>query len=386
MDDYVLESNPALERLTGRHRANGDPPPSDDSVSGHAKHARREWRSAVHAADLEILREGPSADGAKAASGNTTITMQAVVVEESGDCENDLWAVYEDTRSSDEVVLVHLDEDPEVFDEDPEYYYDDEDEVDEPDEILELHESDEPDDEDETADEHEEVFDEEDLVFDGDEADDADDELSVEAVGATQDDEPDSERFVDEVVDWILNALEDLNLEADDDAAQEDDVVLDTDDAEDVDEAEPVAAVDDASVDVESENEEIVDGYRELADRGAEVLDAFAQWNRKAVDDVEDEERDPELFGEDNADDPVLVSESPNEPADVPTALLEPPLEHDEPYHSAPSDMSSQLSVNAGRKRARHKKPSPRQMKRSLRKAEQDARKAEKSSRKAAEH
>jgi hypothetical protein len=49
-----------------------------------------------------------------------------------------------------------------------------------------------------------------------------------------------------------------------------------------------------------------------------------------------------------------------------------------------PLPLWSQFSANAGRKKARHKKQSPRQTKHALRRAECDAKKAEKSSRKAA--
>jgi hypothetical protein len=73
---------------------------------------------------------------------------------------------------------------------------------------------------------------------------------------------------------------------------------------------------------------------------------------------------------DDNNEDPVHVAEPGCEQYVVPVTLSDPMVERYEPYHSAPSAPSSQSSRNAGRKKARHKKQSPRQRKRSLREAE----------------
>jgi hypothetical protein len=90
-----------------------------------------------------------------------------------------------------------------------------------------------------------------------------------------------------------------------------------------------------------------------------------------------------DAFCEDN-EDPVHIAENACKQSQLPVGLLESRVERCEPYHSTPSALSSQVSVNAGRKKARHKKQSPRQTNRSLRKVEHETRKAERSSKKAA--
>jgi hypothetical protein len=408
MDNDVLESTPAFERLVERLGAKGEPPPSEESWSGHAKRFRPGRRSTVQASDPEVLRERRSADGARAPGELATVAEPATIVEEEPEVGEDD-ADYEDPRPSDEMILVDVDEEPRVFDEDPEDY-DEEDEADDSDAVLDFCGGEEPDGEDETADEHKEVFDEEDEVLDGYKAEDVSDEVPVEVAGASEGDVLDNERFVDEVVDWILIALEERKLEAvEDDAVQEENVVVDEDEGEDVDVEVPVEVVG-VSEDDEADDEEIVGEDRELVDQGAEaldenehegdngILDVFEDWNLEAIDgDTVDEEEDLEAFDEDDADDdefidvfdedtddPVEVPEPPCERCDVPVALLELPVELYEPHNSTLSALSSQLSAQAGRKKARHKKQSPRQRKRFLKKVEQDARKAEKASRKAA--
>jgi hypothetical protein len=67
MGDYVLESNPALERLMARLRAQGEPPPAEESSSsnGYAQRSRRGRRSKVCAADHpEDFRGDPTTAGA----------------------------------------------------------------------------------------------------------------------------------------------------------------------------------------------------------------------------------------------------------------------------------------------------------------------------------
>jgi hypothetical protein len=320
MGDYVVESNPALERLIERHRAQGNPQPRKErsNSNGDAKRSRWRRRSKVH-----------TADPAKCA----TVADPEVF-------EDDLWVIPEDPRS-DELVLVGFDEEPEVFDEDPEDLDEDQDEADEADEVLDVYEGEEPSSESETADVGEEVF-EEDVVLDQDDEEDVDDEVPVEVVGAFEDEGPRDEQSADGyrgIVD---------------------------EDAEVIDE-----------------------NQREGGDR---MLDAFDDTRLERGDeDAVQHEEDLEALDEDEGDEfSEMFDEDTNdlvqapEPAyeqqhEVPVALLELPGAHNEPYDSALSALSSQLIVNSGRKKARHKKQSPRQRKRSLRKAEQDARKAEKS-------
>jgi hypothetical protein len=374
MGDYVLESNPALERLIDRLGARGEPPPHEESSSsnGNATRSRRGRRSKVQATDRpEIVRGDHTAAGAKDPAEHATVAEPAAIAEEEqAVVEDDLWAICEDPQPTDEMVLVDFDEEPEVFDEDLGDYDEDEDEADEADEVLDLYEGEEPDDEDETAYEDDEVFDEVDVVL-----------------------EEEKEEVFDEV-----------------------DVVLEEEkEEEDVDDLVPVEVVG-AFDDEELDDEQIVDEDRELVDEGAEalddnrheggdwILDAFEAWKLEVVEDyvVQDEEI-LEAFDEDEVDadadadadefievfdedteDPVEVAEPDCEQSEVPVSLLEPMVDNCGPYHLAPSDLSSKLSVNAGRTKARHKRQSPRQRKRSLRKAEQDARGAEKSSKKAA--
>src|SRR6516164_8612960 len=86
-----------------------------------------------------------------------------------------------------------------------------------------------------------------------------------------------------------------------------------------------------------------------------------------------------DVFDEED-DDPVQIAGHACKPH--PVALLEPTVEHYERDSSTPSALSAQFSLNAGRKRARHKRQSSRHTKRSSRIAEHDARKAEKPSKK----
>src|SRR3974390_136054 len=90
-----------------------------------------------------------------------------------------------------------------------------------------------------------------------------------------------------------------------------------------------------------------------------------------------------DAFGEDH-EDQVQTAKTASQPHQIPGVLLEPRAERYEPEYVTPSPISPQFGVSAVRKKARHKKQSPRQIKRSLRKAECDAKKAEKASRKSA--
>jgi hypothetical protein len=144
------------------------------------------------------------------------------------------------------------------------------------------------------------------------------------------------------------------------------------------------------------EHRRIVDDDREPVDDGPEVhdenrpggsdwvLNAFEVWKREAIEDdvvqdvedleaVDDDESDAYEFidvFDDNTEVPVHAAEPAYEQYVVPATLLEPTVEPNEPCHLAPSALSSQFSGNAGRKKARHKKQSPKQRKRSLKEAE----------------
>ncbi len=264
MGDYVLESNPALERLIDRLGARGEPPPHGESSSsnGNATRSRRGRRSKVHAADRpETLRGDQTAAGAKDPAEHATVAEPAAIAEEEqAVVEDDLWAIYEDPQPTDELVLVDFDEEPEVFDEDLGDYDDDEDEADESDEVLDVYEGEEPDDEEETAYENDEVFDEVDVVLEEEEEEDVDDQVPVEVVGAFDDEELDDEQIADEdrgVVDedrelvdeaaealddnrheggdWILDAFEAWKLETVEDYVVHDEEVLEAFDEDEAD-------------------------------------------------------------------------------------------------------------------------------------------------------
>jgi hypothetical protein len=155
MSDYVLESNPALERLFERLRAPGEPPPPEESSlpNRDAKRSPRGRRSKVHAEDRTgILRGDPAAAGAKDPADRATVVSAAAIAEEEPVVvEDDLWANHADPQPTDELVLVDFDEEPEVFDEVPNRYDEDEEDAD-GDEILDLYEYEEPDDEGEGGD------------------------------------------------------------------------------------------------------------------------------------------------------------------------------------------------------------------------------------------
>ena len=148
MGDYVLESNPALERLIERFGAHGEPPPSEEgsSSNGSGKRSWRGRRSNVHAPELPgVFEDAPTAASAKDRTERATAGLLAAVAEEDpAVVEHDLWAIREDLQSADELLLVDFDEEPAVFDEDPDL---DDDGADEADEILDLYEDEDLDDE-----------------------------------------------------------------------------------------------------------------------------------------------------------------------------------------------------------------------------------------------
>jgi hypothetical protein len=99
-----------------------------------------------------------------------------------------------------------------------------------------------------------------------------DDEVPVEVVGVSENDEPDDERFVDEVVDWVLNALGNRKLEVLDIDSVQEEAAVDGDEEEVVDDEVPVD-VEGTFEDHESDDQELVVDDRELLDEGAKILD-----------------------------------------------------------------------------------------------------------------
>ena len=155
MGDYVLESNPALERLIERHRAQGVPPPPAESPRsrGHTKRSRRGKRSKAEVADHpEVLLGDSGTSGTTGLAERTTDSSPRDITEEDARVvEGNIWAIDEDSQAADEMLLIDFDEEPEVFDEDLAGSDEDEDD-DEADEVLDLYEEFELDDEDQEED------------------------------------------------------------------------------------------------------------------------------------------------------------------------------------------------------------------------------------------
>lgn len=184
MGDYVLDSNPALERLIERLGAQGKPPLPEErsSSNGYATLFRRRKRSKVHPVDDPGIRGGSSSpaglndpvEGARVAT--PAATAQEVALHEN------LRAIHEDTQADDELVLVDFDEAAEVFAEDPGGQRADESDAYEADDLLEVYEREELDNSDETL---------------------YDDEMPVEVLGVENDRR-----------DWILDAFKTWMLES----------------------------------------------------------------------------------------------------------------------------------------------------------------------------
>jgi hypothetical protein len=281
--------------------------------------------------------------------------------------------MHDDRQPGDEMVLVGFHEEPAVFDEDPEYE-DDEDEDDEADEILDIYEDEEEEDE-ERIDEAEDIIDvyESEMPDDEQETAYGDDRVSDED-GVVPDEH--EELVVDDEMQTEIGPFGDEGLD--------DEQAFDAD-------------------------RSVIEENRDFADEGAEVLDenrpesgnwifdAFEVWTVTAVEDhVVNEDERLDAFDEEEGDadeftdefdepteDSVEVPASPHEGSEVSVAVVVPTVGHNEPYDVAPP-LSSETSVKAGRKKARHRKQSARQRKRSVRRTDQDAMRAERSSKKAA--
>lgn len=182
MGDYVLDDNPALERLIERLGAQGKPPLAEErsNSNGYATLLRRRRRSSVHAVDSQGIRVGSPAganDPAERAAGERpAATAKEVALDEN------LWAIGEDPPAGDELVLVDFDEEAEVFAEDPRDQREDENDAYEADDFLEAYEREELDNSENAA---------------------HDDGVPVEAVGVEND-----------RGDWILDAFKNWMLES----------------------------------------------------------------------------------------------------------------------------------------------------------------------------
>jgi hypothetical protein len=159
MGDYVLESNPALERLIERLGEQGKPSPSEDGSSSNDYSTRFRWRRRpiAPAADHRgIPRGNLSAAGANDPAERATAAVPTAVAKEVV-FEDNLWAIHNEPQAAEEMVLVDFDEEPEVFAEDLRDHGEDENDAYEADEILEIYELEELHDYDETAYEHDEL-------------------------------------------------------------------------------------------------------------------------------------------------------------------------------------------------------------------------------------
>lgn len=105
MGDYVLESNPALERLIERLGAQGKRPGPEESSRFHgARRFQRRGRSKTPQRTVEIPRTGGARTRTEIASFvETTSIVEELVV------EDDAWVIHEDPQ------LVDFDEEPAVF-------------------------------------------------------------------------------------------------------------------------------------------------------------------------------------------------------------------------------------------------------------------------------
>jgi hypothetical protein len=145
MGDYVLDSNPALERLIERLGAKDKPPPPEERSGSHGYSTlfRRRRRPTVHAVDSPGIGGGnPSPAGVNDPADRAKVA-KAPTAEEAAFDEN-LRAIREDFPADDELVLVDFDEDAELFAEDPEDQREDENEADAADAFLEVYEREEP--------------------------------------------------------------------------------------------------------------------------------------------------------------------------------------------------------------------------------------------------
>jgi hypothetical protein len=185
MGDYVLESNPALDRLIERLGAQSRPPEREQSSSlfGSSRYRRRN-RAKVS----KRVREDPMIVVEKKPAKNPRVAKAADLTDALA-VEDDLRAIHEDS-GADEMVLVDFDEEPAIFAEEIGDDVDDASRGDEADEILDVYGRADLDEYGEPAYEEAEAF----------------DERSVQATSAVENEEGDW--IIDAFKAWMLKSVE----------------------------------------------------------------------------------------------------------------------------------------------------------------------------------
>ena len=196
MGDYVLESNPALERLIERLGAPGKRPGFEEgSSSRDSRLFQRRGGSKIS----KRLREGQATVGVQKRPGVARFAEPASVAEDLV-VEDDLWAIHEDLQAVDEMVLIDFDEEPAVFAEEIGDDGEDFEEGEEADEVLDIFERADLDEFEESAYEDAEPLDEIDLPAEEDRDDDG---TSGETVSTVE----------NAAGDWIFDAFKAWMLE-----------------------------------------------------------------------------------------------------------------------------------------------------------------------------
>jgi hypothetical protein len=196
MGDYVLESNPALERLIERLGAQGKgPAPEESSRLQDSRRFQRRGRSKIP----KRIRENPTTAGVQKRAEVASLVEPTSIVEDLV-VEDELWVIHEDPQAADEMVLVDFDEEPAVFAE--EFGSDGEGitEGDEADEVLDVYGPADLDEFGESGYENAGALDETDVLLEEDQDDNA---VSVETIGAVE----------DVAGDWIFDAFKAWMLE-----------------------------------------------------------------------------------------------------------------------------------------------------------------------------
>jgi hypothetical protein len=196
MGDYVLESNPALERLIERLGAQGKRPAPEESSSWQdSRPFQRRGRSKIP----KRIRENQATVGVQKRAAVASLVEPTSMVEELV-VEDDLWVIHEDPQAADEMVLVDFDEEPAVFAEE----LGDDGEIimegDEADEVLDVYGPTDLDEFGDSAYEDAGALDETDVLLEEDKDDNG---ASVQTIGAGE----------DAAGDWIFDAFKAWMLE-----------------------------------------------------------------------------------------------------------------------------------------------------------------------------
>ena len=196
MSDYVLENNPALERLIERLGAEGTGPGEERSTLHASRRSQRRGRSKLP----KRTSENPTTVGAQERAEFTRFAEPTSTAEELVP-HDDPWVIHEDSQAGDEIVLLDFDEEPAVFAEDlgdGEIIV----ETDEFDEVLDVYGYADPDEFGESAHDDDVTSDEMDVLLDEDPDDDG---VSVQTVSAVE----------DTAGDWIFDAFKAWMVEVD---------------------------------------------------------------------------------------------------------------------------------------------------------------------------